>query len=79
METPIESLPAPVPEYQARIYEDVKKKASRELVVDANVGALLVVRLDGFLQKNVEGCFWMVGWDAMDKMVWEFQRQSSQL
>lgn len=49
METPIERLPAPFPEWQATIYEDVNQKAHCELGVDADVGALVVVRPDGYV------------------------------
>ena len=46
---PIEELPAPFPDWQARIYEDVGHKAYSELGVDADVGALVVVRPDGYV------------------------------
>lgn len=49
LETPIENLPAPFPEWQATVYEDVHHKAHCELGVDANVGAVVVVRPDGYV------------------------------
>ena len=49
LETPIESLPAPFPAWQATIYEDVDHRAHCELGVDANVGAVAVVRPDGYV------------------------------
>lgn len=49
LETPIENLPAPFPEWQATIYEDAHHKAHCELGVDANVGAVVVVRPDGYV------------------------------
>ena len=49
MKVPINELPAPFPEWQATIYEDVDHKAHSELGVDADVGALVVVRPDGYV------------------------------
>ena len=49
MKIPIEELPAPFPEWQATIYEDVGLKAHAELGVDVDVGALVVVRPDGYV------------------------------
>ena len=49
LKTPIESLPAPFPEWQATIYEDVDGKAHWELGVDTSLGAVAVVRPDGYV------------------------------
>ena len=46
---PIEELPEAFPEWQATVYEDVDHKAHSELGVDADVGALAVVRPDGYV------------------------------
>ena len=46
---PIEELPKPFADWQATIYEDVNHKAHSELGVDADVGALAVVRPDGYV------------------------------
>ena len=48
-ETPIDTLPAPFPEWQATIYEDVGQRAHAELGVDVSVGAVAVVRPDGYV------------------------------
>lgn len=45
----IRELPKPFPEWQATIYEDVDHKAHSELGVDADSGALVVVRPDGYV------------------------------
>ena len=49
LEVSIEALPAPFPEWQATIYEDVDYKARSELGVDTDAGALVVVRPDGYV------------------------------
>lgn len=49
LETSIETLPAPFPEWRATIYEDVQQKAHGELGIDLDVGALVVVRPDGYV------------------------------
>ena len=49
LKVPIDKLPEPFPEWQATIYEDVNHKAHSELGVDADVGALAVVRPDGYV------------------------------
>ena len=49
LSTPIESLPPPFPQWHSTIYEDVGGKAHRELGIDVNVGALVVVRPDGYV------------------------------
>ncbi|CAF9942513.1 hypothetical protein IMSHALPRED_003856 [Imshaugia aleurites] len=49
LKTPIESLPPPFPEWQATIYEDVDGNAHGELGVEPDVGALVVVRPDGYV------------------------------
>ena len=49
LKVPIEELPEPFPEWQATIYEDINHKAHSELGVDADVGAVAVVRPDGYV------------------------------
>ena len=49
LKIPIEKLPAPFPEWQATIYEDVGSKAHDDLGIDADLGALVVVRPDGYV------------------------------
>ena len=49
LKVPIEELPAPFCEWQATIYEDVDHQAHSELGVDADLGALAVVRPDGYV------------------------------
>lgn len=46
---PVEELPAPFPEWRSTIYEDVGRKAHSDLGVDVDVGALVVVRPDGYV------------------------------
>ena len=49
LKVPIEELPTPFPEWQATIYEDMDHKARSELGVDADAGAIAVVRPDGYV------------------------------
>ena len=49
LKTLIEKLSTPFPEWQATIYEDMDQKSHHELGVDVNVGALVVVRPDGYV------------------------------
>lgn len=49
LQTSIEDLPAPFPEWRATIYEDVQQEVHSELGVDVDVGALVVVRPDGYV------------------------------
>lgn len=49
LQTSIEDLPAPFPEWRATVYEDVQQKVHSELGVDLDVGALVVVRPDGYV------------------------------
>ncbi|KAM0804286.1 FAD binding domain-containing protein [Usnea florida] len=49
LETAIEDLPAPFPEWQATIYEDADHQAHSQLGIDVNIGAMVVVRPDGYV------------------------------
>lgn len=49
LETAIEDLPTPFPEWQATIYEDVDHQAHSDLGIDVNIGAMVVVRPDGYV------------------------------
>ncbi len=49
LKIPIKELPAPFPEWHVTIYEDVDKSAHSELGIDADLGAVVVVRPDGYV------------------------------
>lgn len=49
LNTMIASLPTPFSQWQPRIYEDVKGQAHMELGISVDVGALVVVRPDGYV------------------------------
>lgn len=49
LDTLIASLPTPFPQWQPRIYEDVKGQAHTELGITVDAGALVIVRPDGFV------------------------------
>lgn len=49
LDTMIASLPTPFPQWQPRIYEDVRGRAHTELGINIDVGALVVVRPDGYV------------------------------
>ena len=49
LETAIEELPPPFPEWQATIYEDADHRAHSELGIDVTMGAMAVVRPDGYI------------------------------
>ncbi|RAK81588.1 uncharacterized protein BO72DRAFT_516636 [Aspergillus fijiensis CBS 313.89] len=48
-EVRLESLPAPLPQWKYRVYEDPQAAGHRLLGVDPRVGALALVRPDGFI------------------------------
>ena len=49
LEVPVETLPAPFPHWKSSIYEDINSTSHGELGVHVNVGALVVVRPDGYV------------------------------
>lgn len=49
LKTMISSLPTPFPQWQPRIYEDVKDQAHNDLGISVQVGALVIVRPDGYV------------------------------
>lgn len=49
LDTMIESLPTPFPQWQPRIYEDTKGHAHSELGISVDLGALVIVRPDGYV------------------------------
>ena len=66
LKIPIEKLPAPFPEWRATIYEDVNQKAHVELGIDADIGALTVLRPDGYVGM-------ITGLDGVEKVESYFQ------
>lgn len=49
LDTSISSLPTPFPQWQPRIYEDVKGQAHSEVGINVHAGALVIVRPDGYV------------------------------
>ena len=49
LEVPVETLPAPFPHWKSSIHEDINSTSHGELGVHVNIGALVVVRPDGYV------------------------------